>query len=568
MLPVSLPEGFDPERDQGSLEARVQQLRGEQWTLASIDVEAGKAYFVISDTVTTIVERGGRKGARLPADVRPSDGAKQATLLAEVFNLRYPGQGWVMTEFDPYLHQAVMERLDADELRAREALATALGVRPWEVQVHKVDAGFDVHLPASYAPSRHDVRIDEAVTAAIGRPGWYFTVDAQALTMQVRAGALPTFPAVVPYPFDAPIGDTWSIPLGTALGSGGNPNHELMAGFSDVPGLLSTGTAGSGKSVGVNALITGALLRGWELVVVDAPHKAVDFLWCKDFCRPGGWGCDSKEQALTALDLVYEHGQKIARLLKKHEAQKVGDLPERLRPAPVLIVVDEATALFMLEPVPKGIPKDHPLVVDALNKNVVTQTLIKRVSTIPAEMRFAGLRIIVSTQMAQAKTGFDGPLKANLAHRVLWGANPSESARGFALSNPRDVPHVPEWVRADEAAARGTGVAEMEGLTPAVIKGYFATTSQLREHLLAAGVPCCPHPEPTAAQIAAHTPSLDDTAGPSQTPELVRLEAEGGFGDLGGHPDELKGTARAAHELAVSAAIRRKTTDRKQKEEL
>ena len=352
--------------------------------------------------------------------------------------------------------------------------------------------------------------------------------------------------------------------MGEALGELGCPNTSVPIDFDGVPGLLSTGTAGSGKSVGVNGLITGALLRGWELVVVDAPHKAVDFLWCRDLCRPGGWGCDSKEQALTALDLAYERGQEIARLLKARGAQKVQDLPPKERPRPILIVVDEATALFMLEPVPRGIPKDHPLVVEAVAKNLVTQTLVNRVAAIPAEMRFAGLRIVVSTQMAQAKTGFGGPLKANLAHRVLWGANPSESARGFALSDPRGAPRVPEWIRSDEAAARGVGVAELEDGILTVVKGYFATTAQMRAHLLDAGVPRCERPEPTAAQVAAHTPSLDDTADSPRAPS--RLEIEGGFGDVDDTTgaDGLKGAARAAHELAASAAAasRRPATGR------
>ena len=185
-------------------------------------------------------------------------------------------------------------------------------------------------------------------------------------------------------------------------------------------------------------------------------------------------------------------------------------------------------------------------------------------ATIPAEMRFAGLRIVVSTQMAQAKTGFGGPLKANLAHRVLWGANPSESARGFALSDPRGAPRVPEWIRSDEAAARGVGVAELEDGAPTVVKGYFATTAQMRAHLLDVGVPRCEHPEPTAAQVAAHTPSLDDTADSPRA--LSRLEIEGGFGDVDDTTgaDGLKGAARAAHELAASAAAasRRPATGR------
>ncbi|MDO4243551.1 MAG: hypothetical protein Q4C85_07310 [Actinomyces sp.] len=557
--PVALPDGFDPDQHYQAFESAVAARLGERlggtWRLVGVDVGEGRAYFSTGVEVASISDT---RVVVLPDTVRPSDGAAQAALLADMYEARHPGQGWVMVDFDPYGHRATMGRLDAEELRAREALATALGVRPWDVKITRASqGGFDVHLPASYSASRHDTRIDEAVTTAIGRPGWYFTVDAQALTMQVRAGALPTFPDRVPYPFDAPAHDIWSIPLGLALGSGGTPNRELAIGFDDVPGLLSTGTAGSGKSVGLNTIITGALLRGWELVVVDAPHKAVDFLWCKDFCRPGGWGCDSREQALTVLDLVYERGQTIARLLKEHRAQKVTDLPEHLRPAPVLIVIDEATALFMLEPVPKGIPKDHPLVIDALNENLVTQTLIKRVSTIPAEMRFAGLRVVISTQMAQAKTGFDGPLKANLSHRVLWGANPSESARGFALSNPRDVPHVPEWIRADGAAARGTGVAELEGQPSAVVKGYFATTDEMRERLIAAGVPQCTDPEPTAAQVAAHTPSLDDTAGTDDA-LTSRLATEGGFGDPGGDSGRLRGAARAAHELAVGAAAARR----------
>jgi len=152
MLPVRLPVGFDPRRDRGKLEAKVRELKGEEWSLTSVDVEAGKAYFVSADAVTSIIERDGRKGAQLPADVKPSDGAKQAVLLAEAFDLRYPGQGWVMTVFDPYLRQAVMERLSPSELRAREALATALGVKPWQVQVHEVDGGFDGRPPGPPGP--------------------------------------------------------------------------------------------------------------------------------------------------------------------------------------------------------------------------------------------------------------------------------------------------------------------------------------------------------------------------------------------------------------------------------
>ena len=226
-----------------------------------------------------------------------------------------------------------------------------------------------------------------------------------------------------------------------------------------------------------------------------------------------------------------------------------------MRPRPVLLVIDEATALFALEPLPKGIPHDHPLVQEAVAANLVTQTLIKRLSAVLAEMRFTGVRVMVSTQMAQAKTGFDGPLKANLSHRILWGAAPSQAARGFALANPQNVPYVPEWIQTDEKSSRGTGVVELDGSASDVIKGYFSRTEEMRKRLLSAGVPRCERPEPTEAQVATYTPSLQDTTDCEPAPS--RLETENGFGGTGGKPKELKGAARASHELAMSAAAKK-----------
>ena len=333
--PVALPDSFtDPALHSQTYERAVAPRLGERlggtWRLVGVDLVERRAYFSCQVDVVSINDE---RVVALPDTVKPADGAAQAALLAEMYEARHPGEGWVMIGFDPHGHRATMGRLDPDELRAREALAAALGVRPWEVRVRGADGGgFDVDLPPSYVPSRHDARLGEAVTTVIGRPGWYLRTDAAALTMRIRPGELPTFPAVIPYPFDAPVDDVWSIPLGEALGEPGRPNTPVPIDFDGVPGLLSTGTAGSGKSVGVNGLITGALLRGWELVVVNAPHKAVDFLWCRDLCRPGGWGCDSKEQALTALDLTYERGQEIARLLKARGAQKIQDLPPKERP--------------------------------------------------------------------------------------------------------------------------------------------------------------------------------------------------------------------------------------------
>ncbi|MBW3068577.1 hypothetical protein GZ998_03490 [Actinomyces sp. 594] len=564
--PIALPEGFDPDIHTQAFEravsARLSERMGGTWRLTGIDVEAARAYFAPAVQVAMVSDS---RVVVLPDTVKPSDGAAQASLLERMYESRYPGEGWTMIDFDPYGHRATMGRLDAEELRARDALASALSVslRPWKVKVTRVDGGgFDVELPTTYVPSKHDRRLKEVVTTIIGHPGWWIRTDAAALTAQIRPGELPTFPPAIPYPYDAETEDIWRLPLAVRLGDPGEPNQLVELDFDATPGLLTTGTAGSGKSVFINCLIASCLARGWELAVADVPHKAVDFTWCRDLCRPGGWGCDSQEEAVTVLRLVYEEGLRRADLLKEHGVQKIQELPEPVRPRPLLVVVDEVAALFALEPVPKGIPKDHPLVTAAVSANLVTQTLINTVTRLPAEMRFTGIRVALSTQMAQANTGVSVPLKTNLANRVLLGANPNDTARGHALLDPRSVPRVPEWIRTDEDAARGVGVAEIEGERPRVIKGFYTDTEALRSWLLARGVPQNPHPEPANSDIDRLVPTLDDDE--IYDPRSSRLEREGGFGDPGGDPGELKGAAKAAHDLAVSAARASLRKQRKQ----
>ena len=255
------------------------------------------------------------------------------------------------------------------------------------------------------------------------------------------------------------------------------------------------------------------------------------------------------------LRMVYEEGQRRADLLAEHDVQKVQDLPAAVRPAPILVVLDEVTGMFALEDVPKGIPKDHPLVQEALQKNLVIQMIKSTVAKIPAELRFVGVRIILATQMAQANTGISVPLKTNLANRMLLGANPNDAARGHAFLDPRSAPHVPEHIKADRVASRGVGVAELEGVAPEVFKSFFASTSDYAEHLDRLGVPTTSQPEPTPSQIAQYTPSLDDDG--SDDRPRSRLDSEGGWGERDGRdaPDpKLRGAAAAAHQLRVEAA--------------
>lgn len=551
-LSIDLPKGFDPNKHTRALVRIVAEKHGDGWEIDSIDPVRGTATVSRMAEVTEVTEAAADSFmVRLARGTKPADGEKVAAKMES----QHPG--YYMTQFEPFLGQATLTKLDDRSVRARGALAVALGVKPWEVQVFPTaDGGFDVTLPKTYVPSKHDDKLNEVAETVIGNEGWFVATNPAELTAHVTPADPPTFPEAIPYPFGRKDGGgIWQIPFGRALGREGKDGPAVVLDFDGTPGALVSGVAGGGKSVTLNSIIAGALERGYELCIGDVPHKAVDFTWCKPFCRPGGFGCASPEATLTMLRMVYEEGQRRAKLLAEYDVQKIQELPAEVRPKPILVVLDEVTGMFALEEVPKGIPKTHPLVQEALQKNLVVQLIKKYVAKIPAELRFVGIRIIVSTQMAQANTGISVPLKTNLANRMLLGANPNESARGHALLDPRSAPYVPENVKADEKASKGVGVAELEGQAPVVFKSYLASTREYQEYLLQIGVPTTDQPEPTAQQIARYTPSLDDD-GVDERP-VSRLDSEGGWGAPDGRDvpaPRLRGAAAAAHQLAVEEA--------------
>ena len=281
-----------------------------------------------------------------------------------------------------------------------------------------------------------------------------------------------------------------------------HPSHEFLVG-NFIP---------THNSVFINDWITGVLAIGAQLVVVDLPSKAVDFLWCKKFCRPGGWGCDDMPSAVTALALVMEEGDRRAKILAEHEVVKWTDLPDSYSDefTPIAVIVDELTGLFFPEEEPKQLPKDHPLRIEAQNINLQKAMLKKYIKRIAAELRFVGVSLLLSSQVASVNTGIDPALRTNLHHKVLMGAKPTEGQRRLVFSDAGRVPVVPGNVAGDSKAGRGSGSAEPEGQEPFVFKSYFATVATLEKYLIDLGVKTTLSPEPTPAQIAKHTPTLGD----------------------------------------------------------
>lgn len=302
------------------------------------------------------------------------------------------------------------------------------------------------------------------------------------------------------------------------------------------------------NTVAINAAIYGALVRGMELAIIDVPAKKVDFLWAKKYCSAGYWGADSLEASVTTMGLIYDEGQRRAQILEDHGVVKVAELPKSAQFPEIFVVVDELTGLFMLEEVPK-LAKDDPLRIEAEEINSQKSRLKRNIKKIAAELRFVGIKLLLSTQVASASTGITPDLRTNLGNRALLGAKPTDGNRSLALNDPNMVPKVPANVQNDNGARRGVGVFEFEGQIPGVFKSYYASVQEYEAALSKLDIPTYPSPAPSKRLISKYTGGgeLDGTPAGQDDPWNGRRapkSAEDQMFDENGKP--LRGAAAAA----------------------
>lgn len=510
-LQVNLPKGFDPDKHARALLTLITKEHGAGWEIDSINMRTGSASISRHAAITEVTQstQGNSFEVRLTSGTKPSDGDRAAAK----FEDQYPGT--YMTKFEPFLAKATLSKLTDDEARCRGAVAVALGVKPWDVQVKStLDGGFELGLPRTYVGSKHDSKLEEVATTVVGRDGWYVSINAQKLSARIIPSEPPTFPEGIAFPLARlGKGNIDKTPFGMVLPAPGEKKGpEIQLDWTASAWCLVAGTPGSGKSVTLNALIADALSNGSELAVVDDVSKAVDFEWCKPFCRPGGWGCDSIESGVATLGLVRQEGKRRAGELKRLGINNWLDMPPGKRFTPILVIVDEVSALVVADPIPKGVPKDHPLYMEIAERNLARAMLQSFMRKIVAELRFVGVRMVLSTQATNANTGVDPAMRTLIGHKILQGVNPSRAARSQIFADETSVPQVPENVKAGGKRAKGVGVSTLEGEGPLVYKSYFASTGDYRSALLGLGVTERTERAvtPTSAQIDEFLPSLDD----------------------------------------------------------
>jgi hypothetical protein len=555
---VALPDGFDATRHHMALEKLIAEAHGAGFEIQHIDPVERVAVATRQVSITEVTVAAKNKDSfevRLARGTKPADGDKVAAKLED------QSPGHYLTGFEPFLGRATLTKMTDERARCRGACAVALGVKPWDIQVtSRKDGGFDLTLPRSYVGSKHDDKLMEVAATVVGSDGWFVRTNAAKLTASIIPSAPPTFPEVVPTPMAALGKDPDRTPIGMKLPLPGEEIGDIL--FLDWAAsahLLLAGTPGAGKSVTLNAMIADQLASGSELVIADDPGKAVDFLWCKDFVRDGGWGCDSDRAAVATLALVYIEGQRRAKVLGESGYVNWLDMPKGQRFTPIFVVVDEVSALLVTDKIPSGVPKTHPLVQEMLESNLMKVQLASYISKIVAELRFVGVRMVLSTQVTNNNTGVPPSLKAKIGAKLLAGSNPSKSARVQSFSDESAVPTVPENVKSGGKRARGVGAADLEGQAPSIYKSYFASTQDYKAKLEALGAPKTHQPAPTSAQIAKYTPSLDDDGSNDDRP-ASKLD-NGGWGEEDGRDapeSRLMGAAAAAHQLKVDAEQHRK----------
>ncbi|AZZ54900.1 FtsK/SpoIIIE domain-containing protein [Rathayibacter iranicus] len=533
---------------------------GTGWSMQSHDPETGTLTLTRQSAVTQVSKskERGSYDVGLRSGTKPADGDQVAAHLESDPRHR----GYVMTKFEPFLGTATLSKLSADAQRCRGAVAVALGVKAWDVQVtNRPDGGFSLGLPRIYVPSKHDAKLTEVAEQVVGRDGWYVQVQAQALTAEIIPSEPPTFPTAIGYPLERlPTVSRERTPFGVKLPEPGSDTlEEVCIDWSTQAFAMIAGTPGSGKSVTLNALIAGSLAAGTELVICDIFDKRMDFTWMKEWCRDGGWGAEGDVESLAALSLVYEEGKRRSEIIERYGVTNWTELPREAALNPILVIVDEVSGLLVTEKLPAGVPKDNPIVVAKTMRNLIRVSIEDVISRTLAEQRAFGIRMILASQVTNANTGIGPSQKAKIGHKILQGSNPSKTARTQAFNSEAAAPLVPGNVRADVTVAKGVGVAELEGQDPFVYKTYYAGVEDYRRALNALNIPKSTRPEPTAADIARFDPSGE--AEMDSSPSRLADEAVG-YGRGSKPPrDEsgLTGAAAAAHQLKVAEQAVKRT---------
>lgn len=138
--------------------------------------------------------------------------------------------------------------------------------------------------------------------------------------------------------------------VGLAFGAGPDFPEDDEVRTAQLPlghSLMIAGATASGKTVAARALVASALLKDWEVSVIDLASQAADYMAFQDDLTNIA---SSLEGAYTVLRGIEQERQYTYNLVLDHGAKSFAEIPEAFRPSSILVVIEEVRTIIDPEP--------------------------------------------------------------------------------------------------------------------------------------------------------------------------------------------------------------------------
>lgn len=408
-------------------------------------------------------------------------------------------RGLSLLRWEPLDRRAVMGRISVTAADVRLRLAEVLKTDPWSMDVsvlgtseREVDRVTVSRAPWPTGDARLKTIREAVLRLPGGNPGWAITDELTTNTVALEWRKRPELPGTVPLSdllpatFD-PAG--WAkLPLGVGA-DGKQVGLDLTAG----PHALVAGPTGSGKTVGLLTLVSGALARGHALVVIDPTKAGLDFTAIRPWCT--AWA-DDYQSARAAIERVYAEVARRKAVLKAEQEVKWSDLSPEVRRresiTPLTVLLDEYGSLALDATIPKGLDKQDPLVIEATELNAQKAVLKELVGRIAREARFVGIHLEIALQRPDVSVMGSGELRSNLTSAVQL-APPGKGVSPDAMRmvfNADVVESAAEQIALlDDGKSLGLGVVAAEGGSARGVRVGYAPMRSIPALLDGIGVP-------------------------------------------------------------------------------
>lgn len=278
------------------------------------------------------------------------------------------------------------------------------------------------------------------------------------------------------------IQDTKFIPFATGV-----EGEPIEYNFRVDPHLLIAGASGGGKSVLMQSLMFGALMRGYDLYISDPTKAGADFKFAEPYAKAF---TSTVFEAAAMMKGIYAEVMRRKGLVADAGVGNYRDLDESVRPKHMVLVLDEFTSLMGQDPVPPA--SDDPEMDAERDMIIATNAARTQIGVytgkVAREARFVGLTLFLATQKLSAKM-LDtipgaGDLKVNLSRLLMGKATYGD--KQSALRAPQDAPDL------GDAIPPGRGLFETTAGAAMAIQAWYDPQEQVV----------------LAQQLAAHGPAM------------------------------------------------------------